>query len=488
MFDSAIKSKDPKFTFHENQRNVAERVMNEFVKRSELTCVMIVALTQSGKTGAAIWLSSMFMRLDRPVLVTNIFIITGCSSKAWVDQTKKRIPPGILANNVYHLGTLKAFSKAFKNADGRKVIIIDEVQVASEERQTIGKTFNRLNLNCVDDFKTEKVRLVELSATPDGAMDDILNWTDTNNYHVEIMQPGEGYVSCGDLLKEGRVFQAYDLSKVKDDRLSATIQNFNEKKYHIIRTPNKRNDLDEVAIHNFVESCDLDANEYISKKYDLDDDTDLNELLKKQPEKHTYIFVKEKFRCSKSLEKTHIGIMYERRPKKIQHGTIIQGLLGRVTGHGNFPDIVVYTNVDSIDKYMKMYEERFRGDSVSEWRSYKTKKTFNQLGIEHEERRTKHMFVPIPFRDYEEFKKECEKKKYKPKIDGKERDEHGFIKCSFKILNKSVNEVCSEDVYNKHVKDMNVGIGEGTKFRCFVYYENMTLPPKPTYVLFERRQ
>jgi hypothetical protein len=82
-------------------------------------------------------------------------------------------------------------------------------------------------------------------------------------------------------------------------------------------------------------------------------------------------------KCSNTLCKTHIGVVYERcTAKDINDSFIIQGLLGRITGYGSH-DIICYTNLDSIEKYEKLFENNFDKKTLNEvqWNSNTTKVT-----------------------------------------------------------------------------------------------------------------
>ncbi len=114
---------------------------------------------------------------------------------------------------------------------------------------------------------------------------------------------------------------------VNSFRLKIIRLNIHGKLYHIIRTPNGDNNIQD----NFKNI--VDENDYCFEHYDENNKIDLNVLLSKQPQKHTFIFIKEKLRCAKTLCKTYLGIFYERYTKSPNDSTIIQGGLGRLTGY-----------------------------------------------------------------------------------------------------------------------------------------------------------
>ena len=62
-------------------------------------------------------------------------------------------------------------------------------------------------------------------------------------------------------------------------------------------------------------------------------------------------------RCAITLKKTYLGILYEGCPKCIAHDTtIIQGLLGRATGYDDNGISIIFTNIESINKYQILWD------------------------------------------------------------------------------------------------------------------------------------
>jgi hypothetical protein len=57
----------------------------------------------------------------------------------------------------------------------------------------------------------------------------------------------------------------------------------------------------------------------------------VDELLKRRPDRHHVIFIKGFWRASKTFPDDHIGVCYE---SASDHTTILQGLAGRLLGHG----------------------------------------------------------------------------------------------------------------------------------------------------------
>jgi hypothetical protein len=166
------------------------------------------------------------------------------------------------------------------------------------------------------------------------------------------------------------------LKNINDIRVKIIRLNRHGKLYHIIRTPNGDTNIQDNFKNIFDES------DYCFVTYDQTNKEliDLNVLLTKQPQKHTFIFIKEKLRCAKTLCKRYLGIFYERHTKSPNDSTIIQGGLGRLTGYDDNGFSLCYTNIESIHKYRIILDNEFT--DLSGWNSATTNKkkavkTFN---------------------------------------------------------------------------------------------------------------
>jgi hypothetical protein len=123
-------------------------------------------------------------------------------------------------------------------------------------------------------------------------------------------------------------------------------------------------------MQNFRTVFPVERSEFL--RYDQENEIDINDLLKKTPRKHTFIFIKEMLRCAKTLDKRHLGVMYERFNTAADDSSVIQGLVGRLTGYDYNGVSVCYTNVESVLKYERMWKSGFEDKGV-EWRSSTTR-------------------------------------------------------------------------------------------------------------------
>ena len=351
-----------------------------FVDR-EVVNVLVIALTQSGKTGTMFAFIKKYLKKNDNVLpIENIYIITGLSSKEWVKQTKERLPES-LEKRVIHRGKLNEnFVKEIREKENI-LIIIDEIQIAAKPNQTLYKRFHECGLYDKENLLKRDIKIAEFSATPDGVVCDVENWGGASEIH--IMKPGEGYTSCFMLMDQNRVRQSKDLYCYDKDtseidyelvrhnvgEIKDIIDKFENPMYHIIRTP-KGSDIQEGVINNFKRVFGEGNMNTISYTQDSEIN-DINDILKKKPKIHTFIFIKEMLRCAKTITKTYLGILYERNSQKPDDAVMIQGLLGRNTGYEDNGKSIVFTNISSIKKYENMWRSKFKDRDV-EWVSKTT--------------------------------------------------------------------------------------------------------------------
>jgi hypothetical protein len=338
----------------DNQLDFGKTIAKAFSDNNQLLYFLAFALTQSGKTGSM--LSTIHHFINDPILtipLDNIFIITGISSKDWVSQTKERFPSS-MHHRIYHRNDLIRF---FADISDRKdiLVILDEVHIASKNDQTISSIFKHLRFNDVQYLLQNNIKFVFFTATPNN-----LNFFSTNQHaSFDKMIPPKEYTSIFDLILQDRVFLFKDLCGFNSDQASIRnnvihlkdfiLKRFDRPLYHIIRTHNsyKQN----ITFYHFSKVWGNNARIIIDS-----DSLDLNSILSKPPQKHTFIFIKERLRCAKTINKTFIGVLYERLTKFPKMSSIIQGLAGRATGYDTGNQLVVFTDLNSIINYYNIWE------------------------------------------------------------------------------------------------------------------------------------
>jgi len=222
---------------HPNQKKCGQNILHKFYDLLQLTMLLAIGLTQSGKTGVMCACIREFIKSDilEPIPSEHIFIITGLSSKEWKKQTKNRLPQNI-QENVLHRNELKTKFKEQLAGKKNVLIMIDEVQIAAGYRQTISKVFEELNLNNIQHLLENDIKIIEFSATPNGTFYDLEEWGD--NATCLKLDAGRGYIGCRELLHQNRIKQCQSLCNNDDalKELLIDIKQFPNPRYHIIRT------------------------------------------------------------------------------------------------------------------------------------------------------------------------------------------------------------------------------------------------------------
>ena len=363
----------------ENQEMIGSQVVTHLNNRKIIN-IMVVSKTQSGKTGSMCSTIKKYLEDSSNLIpIENIYIITGLSSCEWKEQTKERMPESIQSRVFHRCQLPSTFAKEIKDKHNI-LIMMDEIQVAAKKGQTIHNSFKNAGLLNKSKLYENDIKIIEYTATPDGTIYDLMKWNDAST--KILADVGDGYVSSYNLLEMGRVKQFKDICGYDkktgevDEAVFENIQEikndiitFDNPRYHIIRT---KNGLEQdLTIKNFKQIFNIDSYNFI--KYDGESYiVDINKTLINQPEKHTFIFIKEMLRCAKTLNKGYIGILYDRYNKNPGDSTIIQGLVGRDTGYDNNGTSICYTNKDSIVKYEKLWNSEFE-DNTIKWISGTTK-------------------------------------------------------------------------------------------------------------------
>lgn len=378
----------------QNQREIGDKIAIAYKNNDKLLISLVVASTQSGKTGVSVALIDKFIDIYDINIKTNVFIITGLSDCSWVEQTKERIPE-IMRNHVFHRNHLvndktEQFQKKLKLAGKNILIIIDEVHLASSKNNDIYKAFEKAGLVNLDYLFNNDIKIVEFSATPCDGLTALQKWKE----HTEIfkLKNADNYMGGIDLYNLSRVKQFKNLTyEEKKKNLSEVehnirelktnyIENFDNKDYSIpgysiirtkglglatqckedfIRIFDRPDKYDFINFDSNNELKDLkNLNHYLINQLSDEDieKNNFNALLKIKPKKHTFIFIKDKFRCAKTLNKKHLNLVYERFVDMPSLHVIIQGLLGRCCGYDDNGRTLIYTDLNTIkeyDKYIK---------------------------------------------------------------------------------------------------------------------------------------
>jgi hypothetical protein len=350
------KSDDGINTIWGNQDTCGDEICKVFNNKSIVNC-LVYGMTQTGKTGCMTSLIQHYC-LTNLIPINNIYIITGLSDREWKKDTKNRMPDSINSRVFHRANLTNTFLKDISEKRNT-LIIMDEIQIACEEEQTIHKTFKDCGFYNLDLLLENDIKLVQFSATPDGNLNDISDW---KNYSTKVkLQPGTGYYGPAHALFQKRVKQFKDLCNENNVKELKTFieDSYSTPRYHLIRVPNKRVHMNgknnqEIVISNFTNIFESQYEfniDYLKTKKD-----DINKLLINKPSKHTFVFYCEILRCAKTQIKKYIGISYERFVNNPNDSSIIQGSFGRLTGYDDNGESICYTNISTLENYVKLWK------------------------------------------------------------------------------------------------------------------------------------
>ncbi len=354
----------------ENQEICGKEVRNIFNNKAIVNC-LVYGLTQAGKTGCMTSLIQYYT-LSNNIPINNIYIITGLSDVEWKKDTKNRMPNSI-NDRVFHRGNIKNFILDIR---GKKncLIIMDEIQIACEDNQTINKAFTECQFYDLDFLLDNDIKIIQFSATPDGNINDIVDW----KHHSAIVKlaPGQGHYGPKQAIEQGRIKQFKDLTILDNVKeLKNDIEKYVNPRYHLIRVPNKREKKDKtnnqsIVISNFKK---VFGEKYEYNKNILKPRKRHQLYFRKNPERNTFIFYCEILRCAKTQYKKYVGISYDRYSIDPCDSTIIQGSFGRLNGYDDNGDSICYTNIKSIKNYIKLWDNDMKFTKGIVWNTKTTK-------------------------------------------------------------------------------------------------------------------
>ena len=329
-------------TFH-NQKKFGIDCCNHLLNGKK--AVWAIAPTQSGKTGSMISLA--FHASLHNFKTQHIFVFTPHSSKEWVLQTRDRFPTEF-KDRILHRNKLDSLIQAVLDIPNTHniIIIIDETHLAAKINQSLHKLYQQLG--CYLPNKPKHIHFVHFTATPIHLTQHFSKFWGNLGVVQHMLVPNS-YLSWELLCQQNRVFQAKDLcgydkkNKSFDKHVFDNIRELTpflkQPAFHIIRTP--RGILHDIVIQNFKHVFN-DKNFVFISEPSLKQDFTL--LLLQKPNTHTFIFIKDKLRCAKTLHHQFLGTLYDRHVMKPLKHVVLQSLAGRITGYHHNHHVVVFTH------------------------------------------------------------------------------------------------------------------------------------------------
>ena len=366
-----IKAADAsKEIVYPNQTEAANEIFEAFMLQDKVA-VTLIALPQAGKTGTFLEVAYRMCTFNddaKAIDPEQLLIITGMSDREWRWQTSDDMLT-TFKKRVKHRGQFESVPTLL-NTLHDSLIIIDECHIAAEKEQSMSAMLRDAGLLNIEELRRRRIFLLEVSATPGHTLYDTQNWG-ADNHSIVILKESPIYVGFRDFIRENRLHESYDLTNMNDlERLFDFIEDhFEEPKYHILRLNGKKN-LDALthAITNAAKERGWRAHPHNStnRMWDLD------EIMKKAPDSHSIILIKEFWRAGKRLCDTHVGIVHEPRTLVEDTNVTSQGLVGRLCGndkHKGKGAPHAFCNTSLICDYLAWIDAKGDYEAVKQYKS-----------------------------------------------------------------------------------------------------------------------
>jgi len=410
--NAQLKHCNKSFKKYDNTMEKSMKLINGLYKQ-DLAAELFIAPTQFGKTSTVFWTAHNLMtHIDMKYFVPYpfVFIISGLNSNSWKEQTRDRVLPGN-KDNVWHNKDIcnednAARLKAAVMSNHNTLIIIDEVHVGTKLDHVIFNTLREFHpehnersisqLELFEFLHSKKVKFLLVSATPDAIKETMEQHWPQERYKTVVAYPDTAptYVWHKHFLTKGRVHQAYNMQDKTPQGISfhnviiQRIVSYKSPMYHMIRFPTdaKKSEIEvsRSLLEASVKKCGIEAdivlwdaknsmkNFFAKKNYKVFENENISkstmmnmsneDILKEKPERHTIFILKELFRVAQTMPIENIGVLVDRDTKTPCDSTLSQSLIGRACGHNKhefIDQILIYTHVQSVINYIRLWENHF---------------------------------------------------------------------------------------------------------------------------------
>jgi hypothetical protein len=350
-----------------------------FSALSNKVWVHLAAEMQAGKTGVLNALIRLVLKNQRLLKINpdHIFVLTGMGDNAWRKQTQIRLPRCI-RENVHHNKTLNKARDAIYRLSAEEgglsniLIVLDESHIASNiNNRPNSIIFQAIHSLCpMEQWQGRNIRFLTISATDPSKVLAIKDQNKPLPSAVVRLQTTPDYQSIASLRLQGRIravetFGDVHTPKAINEIARAVLEEFEGAPlYHILRPrQNKQSDVIRQLQERFPDALivpwdstqkpkNSNGGDASSASSDLDD---INSLLTQEPERTTFILLKNMFYAAKTLNDQHVGILYDRVGGK--DDTNLQSLLGRACGYGKSKRTVIYCSSQTILNYEACWRE-----------------------------------------------------------------------------------------------------------------------------------
>jgi hypothetical protein len=340
-----------------NQKEAVCEIIEHFYNGKH--AVSLVAQPGVGKTGVALELGYIVASHpdDKIIISTdNIHTHCGMNDVEWKEQYEKNMLPS-LRDNIAHRSVIKNSTRKLHDLKNG-LIITDEAHIASGKCMSQSKVLKEAGLLNIDNLCLKKNKLCTISATPEGILEDIKKWGE--RAALVILKPGPIYKGFQIMIDEQRIRDAPEL--ITEDDVEDLLDIFEERYNGRPKRFFPMRGLTGDALNNIYTIANRKGWNVIhhDSVYTIEN---VDELMSRSPDKHTIISIKEYWRASKRLIRTHIGGTYEKPPKKRNTSATSQGLTARQCDNYEYegewldPELrpLHFCDLIAIEEYLEWY-------------------------------------------------------------------------------------------------------------------------------------
>jgi hypothetical protein len=341
-----------------NQKEAVFKIMEHFSNGKQ--AVSLVAQPGVGKTGVALELGyRVATHPDDNIIVEtdNIHTHCGMNDVEWRDQYERNMLPSLRAN-IAHRSIIKNSTRKLHDLTNG-LIITDESHIASGKGMTQSKVLKEAGLLNISHLAQKKNKLCTISATPEGMLEDIKKWGD--KAALVVLKPGPNYKGFRIMMDEQRIRAAPKLTKETD---VVNFLNIFETRY--AGRPKRFFPMRGLSgdILDHIRTVAIRMDWVVIHHDSIDTIENVDEIMSRSPDKHTIISIKEYWRASKRLIRTHIGGTYEKPPKTRNTSVTVQGLPARQCDNFEYegewlnPDLrpLHFCDLISVEEYLDWYD------------------------------------------------------------------------------------------------------------------------------------
>ena len=305
-----------------NQRKAADEILDCF--HSEINYCLLRADVQSGKTGTYQYLIRMMLSSG---MIDRAYILCGSHELELIAQCEDDIIEWHSGKQRTQVQILfrQHFEKNLMNTT-RTLIIVDETHLVCGKDQSLSTFLQRHELTLIgttERMVQNSTYILSVDATPFAEIAAMKHGASFRKGYV-VLENAEGYFGPQHYLAAKLIHETFDIG-TKKAMFVSLIKRF-PRKYFLVRVT-KRNKQYNLLMKACQGICDVVY--FTSKK----SDTQIAlQTLETAPLRTTIVIIDGRLRCGKRVPKKHIAVVWE-TSVAANTDTIIQGLLGRMSGY-----------------------------------------------------------------------------------------------------------------------------------------------------------